>query len=205
MTSAYLVFSLWAATNGNSYLSSEELDAYVARVRAAQMNCGPLALYYCLRRQGQVIDREEVLKRAGAGEKGVKIKKLLDVSRSFGVKAKILHYDRRNTGLLPIPSILVVSSAHCIVYDGTDASGETVLIFEPYDGSVRSVPTQMIQNSWTGDVIVFREPELSHLGFVVMILITAIGFIVSKSVFLAFLKVARLLSVHTISAHGTNR
>lgn len=114
---------------------------------------------------GRDVKLKEVLARAKLGDEGTNIPNLLDLLASFGMPGEILSGERSDLEALPSPSILLIGSSHCVVFEGLEDGGRTVRFFEPSNGSMRVVPREAMSRDWTGKVIVFGKPPLSWRGF----------------------------------------
>ncbi len=168
-----LLFSPMAIEDGS--LSSEELDNRVTAIVSARRRCGPTAVWYCLRRLGRDVRVQEVFDRVAVGSEGVSAQALLDLCSSFGAPAKGVFGSRQNIESLPIPSILIIDSRHCVVYEGISPSGQEVRVFEPTNAGLRTVSMEVVQRQWTGEAIVFSEPQMSLAAFMCVIFASMVG------------------------------
>jgi ABC-type bacteriocin/lantibiotic exporter with double-glycine peptidase domain len=149
---------------GQGSVSSEDLDVYEASWRKSRKACGPIALSYCLRRLGRIVSAAELAEEAQLDPDGVSASKLLEASAKHGLPARALKGDPKHYQALPVPSILILDSRHCVVYDGEDADGQ-IRIFEPGDGQRKIAIRDRLSQRWTGEVIVFERPALTWFGF----------------------------------------
>lgn len=157
---------LWAGPG--EFLSTEDLDAYLNKVRAARKACGPTAAWYCLRRLGHDVTLEAIREQCPPDENGVSLQLLLELLHSHGVPAQALYSGSRPVDALPVPCILVIKSSHCVVFEGVEDDGKRVRCFEPAEGRIRTVSRQTVEREWSGEVIVLQPPALSNGAFVMV-------------------------------------
>jgi ABC-type bacteriocin/lantibiotic exporter with double-glycine peptidase domain len=153
-------------------LSMEDLDRYIAQHRRMRRTCGPVALWYASRRLGKHLALDEVLQQAPVKEDGLSLKELVDLSHSFGVPCTPLQVDRSRLEQLPVPSILVIASTHCVVYEGLDPAQGTISYFEPSRARVESAPIDRFMNEWSGQALVFERPAMSLGWFIGQIVVS---------------------------------
>lgn len=156
-------------------ISSDDLDHYAAKVVKARKDCGPVAVWYCLRRLGQAVPPEDVMRRADLREDGTSLRSLLQLASSFGHEAQALEVDCDSLESLPVPTILVIGRRHCVVYEGLEPDGGRVRLFEPSVCKLKTVERSHLCRSWTGEVIVFDSPPMSVPGFVSWVGLVALG------------------------------
>jgi ABC-type bacteriocin/lantibiotic exporter with double-glycine peptidase domain len=151
---------------GDEHFSEKDLDRYEAQVLKARQNCGPVSLWYCLRRFGKDVPVEQVLHQANLGDQGILLQDLLRLAESFGVPGEALRADKARLEDLSIPSIVLArNGVHCVVYDGRDPTGQQVLFFEPNEARVKSMPVEEFRKHWSGEVILFQPPQMSWKAF----------------------------------------
>lgn len=148
------------------HLSEKDLDRYEAQILNAKQSCGPVSLWYCLRRFGKDVPAEEVLRQANLNDQGISLQDLLRLAESFGLPGTVLQAKKARLEDLPMPSIVLArNGVHCVVYDGVDPTGQQVLFFEPSEARVKSMPVEEFRKHWNGEVIVFQPPQLSWGAF----------------------------------------
>jgi ABC-type bacteriocin/lantibiotic exporter with double-glycine peptidase domain len=180
---------LWAVNQHVLTVSTENLDDYEAKVQVARKACGPVALCYCLRKCGVDVSLEQILHELPVGEDGVAIAGLVELSASFGVSCRAVRSSPEGLASLPIPSILIVDSTHCVVYEGVAEGGEKAFLFEPALAKVQSVPTNLLRRSWKGEAIIFGAARVSYTSFL-MVLVGTVMFVCATRCGLQLLLVA---------------
>jgi len=175
ITCAVLALGLVA---GQSGITSEMLDAYEAAWRTSRKACGPVAVSYCLQRFGRAGSPAELAAQIEFGPDGVAASDLLTVAAKYGMSARALAGDPTNYEALPVPSILILDSRHCVVYEGANANGQ-IQIFEPADGQRKEAIRERLSKRWTGEVIVFDTPALSWFGFSAWAIVAMCGVLLS--------------------------
>jgi prepilin-type processing-associated H-X9-DG protein len=155
---------LLAGSIGTGPVSTDDLDRYAAAVKATRKSCGPIAIYHCMRRLGYPVDLADVVTKSGLGPDGANVQRLLEVMRSQGVPARAAVGDPTDYKSLPVPSILIIDSRHCVVFEGLDADGN-VQYFEPSDGQCKLAARDRLTPHWTGEVITFERPAMTWGAF----------------------------------------
>lgn len=161
MTYYFLEIILLAGMVPGAGLSSESFDDYFAAVPRAQKECGPTAVYYCLRRFGRVTNLEEVKQRVTLNEKGASLANLIDVLHFYNVPARALRTDPPDVSRLPCPCILIIERSHCVVLERIESDGTEATIFDPAYRGFLTLPIAELTRQCSGEVIVFEEPGLS--------------------------------------------
>jgi ABC-type bacteriocin/lantibiotic exporter with double-glycine peptidase domain len=159
--SLVLALSLLAGASG---VDTEDLERFDAAWRKSRKACGPIALSYCLGRFGKRVPPSDIAEEADLGADGVLASRLLELSGKHGLQAQALVGNPNNYESLPTPSILILDSRHCVVYEGIDSDGG-IRIFEPADGQRKVAIRDRLSKRWTGEVIVFERPRLSWFAF----------------------------------------
>lgn len=168
-----LVLSWSLCCGGLEEVSTDNIDAYVGLVVKARQACGPTSVWYCLRRLGHNVRLTDLWQEATIKADGTDLQSLLDLLHAHGVSAQAVAGDPSRLADLPVPAILVVDDAHCVVYEGLESDGAGVRYFEPSVGKVRAVPWEEMQRHWTGEAIVFGPPALPRGKFVICGLVGA--------------------------------
>src|SRR5216683_3587683 len=155
-------------------VSTDELEEYTDQIVMARQACGPTAVCYCLRRFGNTTTLSEVWRQAKINEKGASLEELLDLFSSYNISARALAGDASGLDDLAVPSILIVNDVHCVVFEGLVDGGQTVRFFEPAEGKIRTISRPAMERQWSGEVIVFTRPALSHHGFWALVALIAL-------------------------------
>jgi ABC-type bacteriocin/lantibiotic exporter with double-glycine peptidase domain len=143
-------------------ISTKDLDRVVDEVQRARHNCGPVALWYCLRCMGEEVRLEDVTSRAGLEKRGMRIDRLVALAGAYGHPATAMVGNPSELARLPIPSILIVADNHCIVYGGVDKSAQRLKIFDPVTCRVVEEPLDNLWPHWKGEAIVFWPPRSAN-------------------------------------------
>jgi hypothetical protein len=167
--------ALSAGSPADRGVTTDRLDDLAARARRDRVTCGPVAVWYCLGRTGRPADVGEVIAAAPMDDRGTDLAGLVALAARFGGRAELRACDTAELASLPVPSILVIGSHHCLVYEGVSPDGQTVTVFEPADGRTRVVPASAVRAAWTGEVITFTEAPLSPAGFASVAGLVAVG------------------------------
>ncbi len=176
MTGALTLCTLLAVGQaGNATpATTADIDRLAAESRKTLKSCGPVSVWYCLRRLGHPVRVEDVL-AAGGDERGVQLRGLVSLAERFGARARLLSGDKANLASLPVPCILVIESNHCVVYEGLADEGRSVTVFEPYSGRTVTAPVAELEPVWTGEVVTFTDLPLSRVGFASTVVLTSLG------------------------------
>ena len=83
-----------------------QLEVHIAQARRAKQNCGPIALWYTLRKQGLDVEPKEVVSRAKFEHNGTSLDQLLELSKSFGIRGRALRASKDRLRELPTSTIL---------------------------------------------------------------------------------------------------
>lgn len=135
-------------------VSSVDLDAFLDRAKAHQRECGPISVWYCLKRFGKSIEYERVINSTKMGAKGISLEEVRKLCDEFGLVGSCVELRSRELSRLPLTTIMVIDSNHCVVYEGIDAG--RVLLFEPSTGFWTRMAEQELHGRWTGHAIVFE-------------------------------------------------
>ena len=177
MNLGFIVFTALVLTpNQSGGLSTDRLDEYVQKVQNRRNACGPTAVWFCLNQFGIPADRDDLCRDAELGPAGTSLKRLLELSEQKGLKPNAINSVNKDVRLIPVPSILVVDGAHCVVYLGTVADSDEVQYYEPATNRVLTAPREKVERNWTGETIVFNPTGLTPVAF--YSIVTAIAAIV---------------------------
>lgn len=168
-----LKYSLVLLSAQGSGLSTANLDAYVRHVIVARKNCGPTAVWYCMKQLKIDASHADLCREAGIGADGTSLQSLIDLCGARGLKARGIVCAPPNVDLLPVPSIIVVDGTHCVVYQGVASDGRTVTYFEPSERQLRTASRDRVERNWTGAAIMFERPGLSIASFWIVLGLTA--------------------------------
>jgi hypothetical protein len=168
---APVLLSMLAASGA----TTDQIDALAAKAKETRRNCGPIAVWYCLKRSGQQVTLEEVSSRAEREDNGVRLSQLLELTRSFGVPAKAVSGSATSLEELPVPSILVIRHKHCVVYEGLDETKVHARIFDPASGQTVNASLQALRSEWSGEAVLLREPSLPWTSFLWLALLCAVS------------------------------
>jgi hypothetical protein len=160
-----LLGTVVANAGGADAISSDDIEAHTAAARRARVTCGPISVWYCLRRCGTPSQARTVLERAEIEEQGVRLDRLLQLARSFGLPAQALAFEPKDLSAVPTPAILVTSDQHCVVLDRAERRSGQASIFEPATRRVGPESLDFLTTKWTGEAIVFSTPPLSWAEF----------------------------------------
>src|SRR5262249_48913585 len=80
--------------------------------------------------------------------------------------------------------------SHCVVFEGTGSDGKA-RVFEPSTSRLIDLPLDDLRRRWSGEAIIYGEPELSMLSFASIVVLTAL---VVASVGLILLKLSAFLN-----------
>jgi hypothetical protein len=181
-----LVYGLSTVAAEGPGVTSDQLDVLSARAKEAKKTCGPVAVWYRLQRGGMNLDLSQVLDQSQLTEEGISLRQLLELSRSFGLTGRVLKGDKSALENVPPLSILVITPAHCVVFEGLEKDG-SARIFEPTAGEVMSVPVEELRSVWSGEAVVFQDPSLSWIAFSALAVTSAVlvcGMVLALSWFL---------------------
>jgi ABC-type bacteriocin/lantibiotic exporter with double-glycine peptidase domain len=181
-----LVFFCLVVADKAAPFTIDDIDDRVSEIIKAKRRCGPVAVWYCLKRHGYTVSGDEVVSRSPTNEQGTSLQELLDLCRSYGLTAEGIRGDPRNFAALPVPSILVIGSFHCVVYEGVDWGKRQVLFFEPTAGKHKTASLEELQHFWTGEALVFRHPQTSSTSVV------ALAALIASSILLAGITISKL-------------
>ncbi len=156
-----LILSCGLCCGSLGEVSTENIDSYVDMVVKARKACGPTSVWYCLRQLGHRVQLVDLWRESKIEADGTNLQDLLNLLHAHGVSAQAIASDPPSLKNLPVPSILVVDDAHCIVFEGLEPDETRVRYFEPSVGKVRTVSCDEMQRHWTGEAIVFGPPALS--------------------------------------------
>lgn len=131
-----------------------ELEVQAREAKELRMACGPLSLWYCLRRSGKAVRADELLRRFPDHGEGVSLKELCRGARQYGLEPRAINVRDRSLASLPVPAIIVIDDSHSIVFDGTDSTGQAI-IFEPTIGLLGPESVEHLKSRWTGQAVVF--------------------------------------------------
>lgn len=159
-------------------LPSADIDAYAAKVRANRVACAPISAWYCLRRLGHHVDRQEVLDGAMLGEDGIGAHDLLSLCERFGLHPRAVAGSPDRLAELPIPSILIIDDQHCVVYDGMVGS-DAANVFEPITQRSGVEKTEWLLDHWTGEAIIFGDVRPSTFRVLVVAALSACATIIA--------------------------
>jgi hypothetical protein len=167
-------------------ISSADLESHVAAARKARSNCGPVCVWFCLRRLGHEVDVTTVLQRAEMGEHGIRLDRLVTLAQDFGLPAKAVVFDPKRLDAVPRPAILVIGQSHCVVLGAVDAFQGQARVFEPSSGRVANESTARLTARWGGEAIVFAEPPMAWHAFAALAALawgsTIVGVVLVSSV-----------------------
>lgn len=144
-------------------------------------SCGPLAGYYCARRLGRDVDYAEFARTAAVEDDGVSLDDVHRLLAEAGIRSEVVRCDPGRLESLPLPAILVIRPAHCVVLDGWDAETGRARVFEPASQKVHTVPAEAIRRAWTGTAIVFDEPRISRREFAATAALAALGVVLAAA------------------------
>lgn len=146
-------------------LATRDIDAYVSRLERNRVACGPVCVWYCLRRFGRAVPVDQVINAAPLGERGISVANLIFLVRRFNLPATALSLESSELEQLPVPSILFLNDEHCVVFDGAEHEQAAIRIFEPVNGRVGPVPVDELRSAWSGEAIIFEWPYISPVKF----------------------------------------
>jgi prepilin-type N-terminal cleavage/methylation domain-containing protein/prepilin-type processing-associated H-X9-DG protein len=119
---------------------------------------------------GRTTDAQALIASAEVSESGMPFRRLLELLADNHCPGRAIYTDKNRLTLLPVPSILLVDGgSHCIVYEGLDQNRKA-RIFETTSRENRTVDLDTFRRAWTGEAIVFEEPQPSRLAFLAMCL-----------------------------------
>jgi ABC-type bacteriocin/lantibiotic exporter with double-glycine peptidase domain len=179
-----LILSMLPGDRGGG-LSSDDLDEHIAADKRARKTCGPVSVWYCIRRFGREVPPEQIVDSAGIEAGGVTLQQLLDLCLENELPAKGISGSKRDLAELPVPAILVIGSRHAVVYEGIDAETGHIRFFEPTYGLMKTAPMAEALELWTGEAIVFEDPRpsgflLTSLAISTACTILLLGWFVSR-------------------------
>ncbi len=93
-------------------MSSDDIDENVARVRVNRVACGPISVWYCLRRLGGDANVEDVIRNAQLADDGIGALQLVALCRSYGLTPRAVVCSRGSLAELPVPAILFIDDRH---------------------------------------------------------------------------------------------
>jgi ABC-type bacteriocin/lantibiotic exporter with double-glycine peptidase domain len=156
-------------------VSSQEIDDYISRLRSAEKACGPQALCYCLGRMGKPVPIQEIMAYVSLDERGMTLKELVETCRKFEPACRSYKCDLKAISRMPTPAILAISRRHCVVLDSVNRTADTVTIYDPTFSRTLVVPMRDFAQTWSGEAILFQEPDLSWLEFGVVAVLGGAG------------------------------
>lgn len=159
---ALVVSAPFAAAPGDETITIIQLEQQAHEAAALRMACGPLSLWYCLRRTGVNVDAVELLSEFSDRKDGVSLRELIGAASRHGMEPRSIRVHDRSLARLPVPSILVIDDTHCVVFDGLEREGQA-LIFEPTSGVTGLERSELLSQRWTGDALAFRSPPTPPL------------------------------------------
>jgi len=163
--------------NAQYTVTSDRLDAIIARWQHNTMSCAPLSGWYCLRRLGHPVTTGELFNRIEISKRGVALDQLVDLLNGFrGVKARAIAVSKKRLDDLPRPCILVLHDQHCIVLDDLDLVSGTAVVFEPTTFCVGEESLDVLVPSWNGIAVVFDTVTMPKTGFLLATAFFAVGF-----------------------------
>src|SRR5262245_24047886 len=166
MTMLGLVFSMALIGSGaDGGFSSADIEAQIAAARKARSVCGPVCVWFCLRRLGQEADLATVVEQAEMESRGIRLDRLLSLAQSFGLPARAVVFDPKQLEAVPQPAILVIGQSHCVVLGAVDPAQGKARIFEPATGRVGDESMTRLTERWSGEAIIFADPPMPWLRF----------------------------------------
>ena len=100
---------------------------------------------------------------------------LVAALRKHGLPARAVVCDPAKIAELPVPSILVIDDSHCVVYEGFQPDGKTVRYYEPAHREYKTATAGAFLRDWSGQAIVFEEPQLSLVSFFALAGVAAVA------------------------------
>lgn len=149
-----------------SVFSSKQIDLLITNEKIRRQQCGPTCLFYILQTKDVDVPLSNILGSAKLTERGMSLLDLERLCQSHVSGAKAIQADRTEIGTLPLPAIICVGEAHCVVLVTIDEKSAEATIFEPASRKLVNLKESHLRSLWTGEAIVFGQKAMSDELFV---------------------------------------